>query len=197
MRCIIVGAGDFSDKSLCTKGALVIAADGGRESLERIGVTPDICIGDFDSLGYVPSCKETLKLPCEKDLTDTFAAAELALERGFDEIELYGALGGDRFSHSIANLQLLVYLKKKGVKAELFDEKCTVRVLSNESVVYADQGHVSYIAASDEAVISITGMKYSGEGLRITNDFPLGISNEYKCGASVTVSGGYVYEIRE
>ncbi len=197
MRCIIVGAGDFFPKKLDVNGALVIAADGGRESLDKMGITPDICIGDFDSLGYVPRCKETVTLPCEKDVTDTFAAADLAIERGYDEIELYGALGGDRFSHSLANLQLLVYLKKKGVKAALYDEKCTVRVLSNESVGYADAGHVSYIAASDEAVISITGMKYSGEGFRIRNDFPLGISNEYKSGASVTVSSGYVYEIRE
>lgn len=197
MRCIIVGAGDFSHKKLNTDGALVIAADGGRESLDRIGVTPDICIGDFDSLGYVPSCKETLTLPCEKDVTDTFAAADLAIGRGCDEIELYGALGGRRFSHSLANLQLLVYLKKKNVKATLYDEKCTVRVLCSESVSYSGEGKISFIAASDKALISISGMKYSGEMLEIRNDFPLGISNEYAESASVTVHEGFVYEIRE
>lgn len=197
MRCIIVGAGDFSQNKLNTDGALVIAADGGRESLEKTGVTPDICIGDFDSLGYVPSCRETVKLPCEKDLTDSFAAAELAVSRGCDEIELYGALGGDRFSHSLANLQLLVYLKNKNVKATLYDGKCTVRVLSGERVRYEGSGLISFISASDKSVISLSKMKYSGDMLEIRNDFPLGISNEYFDGAEITVHEGTVYEIRE
>ena len=160
MRCIIVGAGDFFPKKLDVNGVLVIAADGGRESLDKMGITPDICIGDFDSLGYVPRCKETVTLPCEKDVTDTFAAADLAIERGYDE-------------------------------------KCIVRVLSEESVRYDKSGHISFISASDKAVISISGMKYSGERLEIRNDFPLGISNEYTKGAKITVHEGYVYEIRE
>ncbi len=197
MRCIIVGAGDFSLKKLNADGALVIAADGGRESLDKIGVKADICIGDFDSLGYVPSCNETVMLPVEKDVTDTFAAADLAIERGCDDIELYGALGGERFSHSLANLQLLVYLKKRNVKATLYDEKCTVRVLFGESVCYNGSGHISFISASDKAVISLSGMKYNGDMLEIRNDFPLGISNEYTEGAKITVHEGYVYEIRE
>ncbi len=197
MRCVIVGAGDFSPKKLDIDTAFIIAADGGRESLDKMGIIPDICIGDFDSLGYVPSCNETVTLPVEKDVTDTFAAADLAIERGYDEIELYGALGGDRFSHSLANLQLLVYLKKKNVKAVLYDEKCTVRVLSDESVTYEESGRVSFISSSDKALISIFGMKYNGEMLEIRNDFPLGISNEYTEGAKVTVHEGFVYEIRE
>lgn len=197
MRCIVVGAGDFSFSKLDTKDALVIAADGGRESLDKIGVTPDICIGDFDSLGYTPEGCETHTLPVEKDVTDSFAAADLAIARGCDEIELYGALGGRRFSHSLANLQLLVYLKKKGVKATLFDGNCTVRVLENESASYEENGAVSYISASDRAVISLFGMKYSGEKIEIRSDFPLGISNELSSGAFITVHEGFVYEIRE
>ena len=62
---------------------------------------------------------------------------------------------------------------------------------------YDKSGHISFISASDKAVISISGMKYSGERLEIRNDFPLGISNEYTKGAKITVHEGYVYEIRE
>ena len=69
--CYIVGAGDFSERITPRAYDTVIAADGGYESLMRIGVRPDLLIGDLDSLGYEPNDVEILRYPVEKDETDT------------------------------------------------------------------------------------------------------------------------------
>ena len=58
--CYIVGAGDISNTTIrIPDGAFVISADGGYGYLKNIGITPDVAVGDFDSLGYMPCDTET------------------------------------------------------------------------------------------------------------------------------------------
>ena len=66
--CYIAGAGGCSGMSI-ERGEhdMVIAADGGYASLEAAGIVPDIAVGDFDSLGFVPAGVEVLRHPPEKD----------------------------------------------------------------------------------------------------------------------------------
>ena len=54
-KCYIVGAADFAPARFRPgPDDLVIAADAGCLHLERLGLRPDIILGDFDSLGRVP-----------------------------------------------------------------------------------------------------------------------------------------------
>ena len=53
--CYIAGAGDNTGTDFkINEGDCVIAADGGVKILEKLNITPDYILGDFDSLGYVP-----------------------------------------------------------------------------------------------------------------------------------------------
>ena len=62
-RCYIVGAGDNRATSfLPVEGDLVIAADGGLEILQKLGITPHLILGDFDSLGYTPTDRKSTRL---------------------------------------------------------------------------------------------------------------------------------------
>ena len=98
----------------------VIAADKGLDYALEAGISPEIVAGDFDSAkSAVPSGAEIIKFPPEKDYSDAELAAKIALERGFDELRLLCALGG-RLDHTIANIQLIYRLKKRGISAELF-----------------------------------------------------------------------------
>ena len=71
-RAIIVGGGAFSPALLPAReaGDLLIAADSGYRQLQAAGVEPDLCIGDWDSLGAVPQGREVVTLPVAKDDTD-------------------------------------------------------------------------------------------------------------------------------
>ena len=87
--CCCFGAGEFFGlHGDIPTDALIIAADAGIKTAEKCGIEPDIVVGDFDSLGYLPEARELVKLPVEKDQTDMAEAVDIGLERGCDEFLL-------------------------------------------------------------------------------------------------------------
>lgn len=113
-KCIIIGAGacdtKLLDQLLVVKNEdLCIAADGGLDYLIQIGRTPDLVLGDMDSLQAqaLTDSLQVKRLPIEKDDTDMLAAIKEGLAAGYEQFELYGALGG-RLDHTLANIQCLL-----------------------------------------------------------------------------------------
>ena len=94
-RCIVIGSMpvDFDLKSIIQQDDFIYCADGGYVHAESQGIEPDIIIGDFDSSSYpVKTSAKIVKLPCEKDDTDTVFAAKECIRRGFDSVLLVGAI---------------------------------------------------------------------------------------------------------
>ena len=200
-RCYIVGAGDNRATSfLPAEGDLVIAADGGLETLQAMGIAPHVTVGDFDSLGYTPTGEDVLSYPVRKDDTDLLLACREGLARGYTRFCIYGGLGGSRLSHTVASLQTLRFLAEHGAKGILYGDGCQVHLLENETVTFPKDtvGHLSLLAATDTAVVSVRGASYEGENLALTGAYPLGVSNSF-CGreVTVTVSRGQVFAIVE
>lgn len=117
MHVILFAGGTVQDGSAVERalstGDLVIAADSGAQTALERGVVPAFVVGDLDSLSPI-TLQRLEQLGCqvvaaleEKDETDTELAIELALRQGASRITLLGALGGDRFEHTFANLLLL------------------------------------------------------------------------------------------
>lgn len=79
----------------------------------RVGVEPDLLLGDYDSAPRPEAGAKTVFLPAEKDDTDTYYAARKALELGATDVVIVGGLGGARLDHTLANLQTLVFFGKK------------------------------------------------------------------------------------
>ena len=95
MACYIFGAGSYYGlRSKPDVSDYVIAADGGWRWCRSAGLTPDLLLGDFDSLGEVPAFDHILRVPVEKDDTDMMLAIKKGLERGCREFHLYGGTGG-------------------------------------------------------------------------------------------------------
>ena len=93
--CYIVGAGDFYGHITKCDGDIIIAADGGYDSLVRHGYTPDVLIGDFDSISSdIPVGIRTVTHPKEKDETDMFLAYYEGARLGYTEFVMLGATGG-------------------------------------------------------------------------------------------------------
>ena len=107
--CYIVGAGDNSGTNFTKKeNDFVIAADGGFEKIHQLGIEPDLVIGDFDSLGYVPVGDNVEKHKVMKNETDMMICVKTALHKGFNNIVIFGGTGG-RIDHTFANIQTLLY----------------------------------------------------------------------------------------
>lgn len=156
----------------------IIAADKGIEILNEKGIEPHITVGDFDSSSVIPE-KNVVKLPVEKDITDTHAAVNIALEKGFDEIHIYGGMGG-RIDHTYANYTLLSFLSEKGVKAYLHGENYSVTAIKDGKIaIYGEKGKtVSVFSWSENSVgVTLKGLYYPLENAVLTNNFALGVSN--------------------
>lgn len=66
--CYIIAAAELAAERLKPgEGDLVIAADAGLKHLARLGIEPDIALGDFDSLGYVPEAPSVEVCPVRKE----------------------------------------------------------------------------------------------------------------------------------
>ena len=64
---------------------MVICADSGYENAKKLGERADIFVGDMDSYtGELDEKVQVVRLKPEKDVTDTQAAFELAVEKGAD-----------------------------------------------------------------------------------------------------------------
>lgn len=217
-KCIIFGAGEFKGNAgKRMAGGIpdyeekdtVIAVDGGLTYCSLLNIEPDIIIGDFDSLDEdlieaVRIIEETcpdkiLRLKPEKDDTDMLAALKWGLARGHTIFQIYGGLGG-RLDHCLANIQCLLYLKRQGAEGYLFEEDgmvCAAMAADKEDVKQfrpTMTGILSLFSLEKESVVSISNMKYPLSHFQVTNDFPIGISNEFLPGESgcITVHSGAV-----
>ena len=190
--CCIIGAMEPGEIVL-PDGALVIAADGGLEHLERRGIVPDLIVGDFDSLGWAPEGANVIRHPVEKDDTDMMLAVRTGLERGCRRFLLYGGLGG-RLDHAYANLQTLVWLAEHGAQGWLLGKGMTATVIRNGRLDFAPghQGTISVFCPNGEARgVDLAGLYYPLEDATLTSGFPLGVSNQFTGGAaSVSVREG-------
>lgn len=179
--CHIVGAGDFFGMDKPRDGDFVIAADGGLKYLEQLNIIPDIIVGDFDSLGRVPSGSNVIVLPCEKDDTDmSFAACE-GLKRGYKHFRLYGASGG-RFDHTLSNIALLASLSRQGAAASMSAGETTISAITDSELHFpADaEGYVSVFSHSDVSVgVNIKNLKYQLCDYTLESTSVIGTSNEF------------------
>jgi len=192
-ECYIIGAGSFYGlQTLPGAGDYLIAADGGYRRCCEAGLQPDLVIGDFDSMAEIPDREHVLRLPVEKDDTDMLAAIREGLRRGFRRFRLYGGTGGKRPEHTLANLQCLMFLAKRGARGWLYDDGTVCTVLRDGTLRLQGSGDLS-VFAMDGPVrgLCLRGLKYTLEDGELTPDFPLGVSNSFLCEtAEITVREG-------
>ena len=155
--------------------------DAGFAHLEAIGAVPDMAVGDFDSLGYVPKCRRVSRFPVKKDNSDMELALEKAVAWDYDDLVVYAALGG-RLDHTIANLQLFAKFSEREFYVTAVGADSALRALTGPDVMdlpLMESGTVSVFSANDCArgVIE-TGMLYSLDDEDLSNRTSRGVSNE-------------------
>lgn len=185
MRAFIYTGGTIRTENIYErpqKDDLIIAADGGLLNARQFGVKPQILLGDFDSLGEpdVDGDTELIRVPAEKDDTDTQLAVRVALERGADEIVIVGGLEG-RLDHTLSSLAILENLDGRHVHATFTSGQNRARFLRNNSTLVARSGfrYLSLIAA-DEKVrgVSVEGCKYPLKNAKLSRLYQYTVSNE-------------------
>lgn len=202
-RCFIVGAGEFAKKCFAPEeNDYMIAADGGYAYLKQMGIKPNLVVGDFDSLGYEPEHENVVRHPVMKDDTDLALACEMAMEKGYETLYIYGATGG-RLDHTLAAIQLLARLAGKGISAFLFGDGYVMTAIAagtssfqnGRAVLEFEAGYRGGISVFSNTTISKgvyeQGLLYTLCDAELNSDVALGVSNSFtKEMAKISVADG-------
>lgn len=185
--CYIFSGGEMSENDLNTfeipPADYVICADAGYVYAQKFGFKTDCLLGDFDTLDKLPQREkfsEFLKFKCEKDDTDTMLAVRHALKKDFDEIYIFGALGG-RFDHTFANIQTLDFIASHNKIGVIISQNEYITVLKEGSYEFKKYENFTFSVfslTSKTTGIYEKGFKYSLDNATLTRDFPLGVCNE-------------------
>lgn len=177
-KCFIFAGGDydgFFDE--IREDDYVIAADKGYTYLNDI--SPNLIIGDFDSSNE-PDYTNKIVLKPEKDVTDLYAAIEIGIKKGYENIIVYGGLGG-RLSHTIANVKILLEFKKKGINISLKSKNKLAFIIDKNfrEDKFIDDLYVSVFALEDDIDdLSLINLKYELNNYHLKTYQSLGVSNE-------------------
>ena len=179
MRTILVCAGPKEEvpdlQAFCQPDDFIVGVDGGVQTIESFGLTCDLTIGDFDSLGYVP--EGAIVHPAEKDETDLELALRTVSEMERDEeIIIVGATGG-RLDMTVQN----VYLLKRYPQARLVTKREEVRYLAAGTyAVEAGSYHYLSFIPLVPSTLSLSGVKYPLDAHPVPVGGSLTVSNEWR-----------------
>jgi thiamine pyrophosphokinase len=212
LKALIVADGDVHGRDLMDAGLLdhdsdgrplVIAADGGALKAELAGLTPDLVVGDADSL--TPQSIDRLRSqgievqvhPQDKAESDTELCLREAVRRGATTVVILGALGGLRFEHSVANLLLLTLPEMAGREIVLADATTSVRMMGSRTPDRLDlrglPGDLVSLLPLTEVVdgIHTTGLAYPLVGEPLLQGPARGLSNVMQAHeATISIEGG-------
>jgi thiamine pyrophosphokinase len=181
-RCALVvsgsprGAAPGLVARLASCAGFIAAVDSGADVAQRAGLTPDLLLGDFDSIDLQTLTRlrtrgiETVTYHAHKDATDLELMLNALRQRGFTTIIATNVLGG-RIDHELAALGNLALMAEQGMKVIIVEQNESCVFLSardrqgQEGVDDAD----GVRSASDAEGVRGVGDAEDADGVRSAN----------------------------
>ena len=184
-RIIIFANGDLPDldkaRALLRESDFIIAADGGTRHALALGLTPNIIIGDLDSLNVerLTFNAEIIQSPADKNETDLELAFQHALTLNPEQIIILAALGG-RLDQTLGNIALVSNVQRSTSNVRLDDGIEEVFFCHEQTQIKGASGDiVSLIPWQGEVTgIVTTGLKWTLQNEILYPQKTRGISNE-------------------
>lgn len=183
-RCVVIGSAP--DTKLETIGCrlhgdeFIACADGGYIYAEKLGLSPDLVAGDFDSSPRPEKGKYTMiVLPVKKDDTDSVYIVRKCMELGMRDFLLFGMTGG-RADHTFASYCLLADIAYKGARARLIDESFETEVIVSGKRIIREKkgcGFSVFPFGCESCTVSLSGFEYELDGGVLSSRYPVGVSN--------------------
>lgn len=200
MSCVIIFAnGELPElkkaRELIHSGDFLIAADGGVRHALSLGLTPDVVLGDLDSLpvDFIPAgVTKMIKFPADKNETDLELAIVHALSQNPEKIVIVAALGG-RFDQTLANISLLSGHYLSGVDIRIDDGVEEIFFCREQARVYGRNGDLISLIPWGGAVAGIRtkNLKWPLVNETLYPEKTRGVSNEMTdSGADISIASG-------
>lgn len=198
-RAVIFCGGDYVGENRLEflKNAFTVCADSGYDNAIKAGFSPNVLIGDFDSIkSDVNGDIEVIKYPVKKDATDTQLCVDYLIEKGIRKAYITCATGG-RIDHTLANVSLLMYGIRRGIEITLVDKEFYMFPVIGEKEIKGEKGqNFSVFSCTEEAIVSEKGFEYEIEDAMLYVDVPRGISNKLaEKNAKITVKKGIIIAV--
>jgi thiamine pyrophosphokinase len=177
MKTIGICGGAEMDIALDSKLSY-IGVDRGIETLWKQGLRPIVGVGDFDSIEHkdILDELEIECLPTRKDITDTHYAIQYAIDKGYDEIFVYGVTGG-RLDHYMAVLCLLE--KYRNVHIIIMNQQNRIELLSAGKYRIQRSGYQYFsIFALVSTYVTLSSCEYPLDNYYLVKEDPLCVSNQ-------------------
>lgn len=176
MRAVIITGGSIQNypaiKQCIQPNDYIICADSGYDHAVKMEITPNLLVGDMDSIHADLPTENIRIFPAKKDDTDTEIAISAALKQGCDDILILGGIGS-RMDHTLANILFLKQLHDQKISAKIVNENNEIRLMGSQENITL-QGHpgdlLSLIPITDCIGVTNKGFEYP----LIQEDLPLG-----------------------
>ena len=164
IEAVILANGDYPaapvPREILSTAPFVVCCDGGANSYIEQGHTPDVIIGDGDSLRpeYASQYAHIVTKVSEQESNDQTKAVNYLLAQGKRNIAIVGATGR-REDHTIGNISLLIEYARAGI------EVCS---FTDYGVFVPCSGTVTHSCRRGQqlSIFCITARSLSAEGLR-------------------------------
>jgi len=201
-RIIIFANGDLPDldkaRSRLRSDDFIICADGGTRHALALGLTPNLVIGDMDSIQNdqwqkLQALGVTVELfPRDKNETDLELAINRAIELEPHEIVIVAALGG-RLDQTIGNMALLTDLQLATFNVRLDDGVEEIFFCRDQVQVHGRSGDIVSLIPWGNPVreVQTQGLKWALDHETLYPEKTRGISNEMLSElANIKISSG-------
>jgi thiamine pyrophosphokinase len=208
LRALLVLNGSIFDynhyKSYIERSEFVICGDGGARHLKKMGLKPDVLLGDFDSISkkdleyYKSKGTEIMEYPVKKDRTDAEIAVDYAIDSGFSVVTIIGAVG-TRIDHSLSNIHMLKKLLDNGITGVIANENNEVTLISKNITLEKEENVKITLLPFTEKVYGVTtrGLYYPLEDAVIKIGESIGVSNEFSdAAADISIKSGLLLVIK-
>ena len=173
-------------RKLC-RGKFKVAVDGGYRFFRAAGLFPDLLIGDFDSIGKIPTnlprTTHVERYPIKKDKTDAELALDYCLARRARNIDIVQPSYGEP-DQMLGNFLLLLVAARKNAgkykpRIRLLNAKYEVQLLFDSSAIIPDSvGDVaSILPVSEKIRLTTTGTSFDVKRIEILRGRSLGMRN--------------------
>ncbi|HXQ33040.1 MAG TPA: thiamine diphosphokinase [Anaerolineales bacterium] len=201
-RIIIFANGELPDlekaRLLLHPNDYIICADGGTRHSLAMGLTPNIVIGDMDSIErgqWLGLEKEGVSIelfPRDKNETDLELAINRAIELGPKQLLIIGALGG-RLDQALGNIALLGDIRLSALDTRLDDGVEEIFICRDQAQVHGRSGDIVSLIPWGNPVhgIQTQDLKWPLQNEALYPDKTRGISNEMTSQtASISIESG-------
>ena len=169
IRALLIAAGAINNsifQNLMSKNKLYVAIDGGYHHCIKSGITPDVVIGDFDSLEHSLIKEHVITINQKsQEETDLVKAINWAISSGIKDIEIIGIESG-RSDHILGVYAALSELNQESMRSinlELHLNDFIVKYISCKKPMefnLKEKTHLSVFCLS-KSIVTLNGVKWT------------------------------------